>query len=399
LKVAAVAVLAVLTAARAARAEPQAGWAWGAVPIVNFDADAGVGVGGVGTLTRHARGLRPYRASLLVQLFATSEKVQGHELKWDVVAAGHPRLRAFGRVGYFATVNRNYCGLGNAVTCDPADAEAAADAAGIAPGTGERDDFVRRFHRVRFVDPFGQAGGRWRLDDRGVVSAFAQWRLWYFRPGTLSERGPYPGSLYARDHPDGEPGLASVPQLGVMVDTRDDEASPSRGVWIEASVRGAGRATGSTWSFAGGNLTARGYLRLGHAVVSATRVVVDGVAGDLPVPELGLVNAADTYVAFGGAAMGRGVREHRFIGRIKLLGQQELRAPLSRRWVAVGFVDAGWIAVDWDDVGGDPGRILWTTGGGLRFIYNPTFILRADLGVSPVEGWSPQVYLYLGHLY
>lgn len=380
-----------------AHAEGEPGWAGGAVPVLNYDADAGFGLGAIGTLARHDPDARPYRVALQAQVFVTSERVHGHELRWDVVGVGHRRLRLFGRVGYFATVNRNHCGLGNEVECAPAEAEAAADAAGLAPGSPERVELVRHFHQVRYVNPFAQAGARWRLGRR--LSAFGQWRLYDYRPGTLRERGPYPGSLYARAHPDGEAGLASVPQLGVMVDSRDAEGTPARGAWVEVSLRVADAATGSAWRFAGVNVTTRAYQRLAPWLVLATRQVTDVAAGALPLPELGLVNAAETYVAFGGQAMGRGVREHRYVGRIKVLGQLELRADLSRRWGAIAFVDAGWIAVDLADVGGDPARVLGSTGAGVRFVQHQTFILRADVGLSPHEGWAPQLYLQLGHLY
>lgn len=74
----------------------------------------------------------------------------------------------------------------------------------------------------------------------------------------MSERGPYPGSQFERDHPDGEPGLVSLGQAGLLFDTRDHEPAPTRGVLLEASVRGAHRATGSDWSFAG--VSASGHL-------------------------------------------------------------------------------------------------------------------------------------------
>jgi hypothetical protein len=390
------ALLALSTPARADRA---AGWSWGAVPFANFDADAGYGIGGVGTIAWHRPGFAPYRAQLFAQLFVTSERVQAHELRADVPGAGHPRLRLSARAGYFATVNRNYCGLGNAVDCDPAVAVAAADAAGLAAGTDERADFVRRYYRVRFVNPYLHPAARWRLDGRGALSAFAGWRLAWYRSGTLGDRGPYPGSLYESDHPDGEPGWISLPLAGLLYDTRDSETLPSRGVFVETSLHATAPALGSSWSFGGGNLTTRVYHRLTGRLVSATRLIADGTLGDPPVAELGLIDATETYVGFGGSVVGRGIREHRYVGRVRLIAQQELRLDLSRRWVGVGFADAGWIAVDWTDVGGDPDRVLWTAGAGLRYVSSPTFILRADLGLSPSEDFAPQLYLYLGHLY
>jgi hypothetical protein len=363
----------------AARADGAAGgWGWGAVPFANYDSDAGFGIGGIGTLTLHRPGVHPYRASLLLQVAATSERVQAHELRWDLVVPRAPRLRLYGRATLFSSVNSTYCGVGNGARCDPA-----------AP---------RHYHHMRFYSPTLQVGARWR-GRRPALSTFVQWRVFVYRVGSLTDAGTYPDSLYELDHPGGEPGVASVPQAGVMYDTRDSEGTPSRGVWAEASVRGAARATGSDWRFAGANVTTRVYQRLARGLVAATRLVTDVAAGDLPVIELGLINAAEIYPAFGGQTGGRGIRERHFIGRIKLLAQQELRLDLSRRWVAVPFVDAGWVAADWDDVGGDPGTIHWSGGAGLRYVSSSTFILRADLGVSPVEDWSPQLYLYLGHLY
>jgi hypothetical protein len=392
------AVVACLVASTGAARADESGWSGGAVPFVNYDADAGFGAGAIGSLLLRRPDATPHRASLLLQVFVSSERVQAHELRWDVVPPGHPDLRVFGRAAYFATVNRNYCGVGNAVTCDPAVAEAAADAAGLAVGSSERDDFVRHFYRIRFVAGTMHLGGRWRTRVR-ALSGFAQWRALYVRPGTWSDRGPYPGSLYAIDHPDGEPGLISAPQVGVMHDTRDSESTPSHGHWLEASLRGAGTVTGSDWSFAGGNVTARFYRAAGPRVVSATRIIADGVVGSPPTMELGQVNGAESYIAFGGESAGRGIREQRYIGAIKLLAQEELRIQLSRRWVGVGFMDAGWIAAAWDRMGGDTTRVLWSTGVGLRYVRSAGFIVRGDLGLSPVEGWSPQAYLYLGHLY
>jgi hypothetical protein len=311
-----------------------------------------------------------------------------------MVGVIHRRLRVFARLFYFSTVNRNYCGVGNEVTCDPAVAEAAADTAGLAGDA--RADFVRHYYLVRFLVPGGQLSGRWRICEGGPTSVFASWRVQYYRSGGLGERGPFPGSLYAIDHPGGEEGFASVPQLGIMYDTRDREGTPSSGLWLEASAR---VTAGGAWTFGGVNATARAYHRLHDRVVSATRAVVDIGAGDPPLAELGLVNAADTYVAFGGELAGRGIREHRYVGRVKAIAQQELRIDVSRRWQTVAFLDLGWIGVSLDNVGGKAARVLGGGGAGARFVHSQTFILRADVGISPHEGWSPQIYLQLGHLF
>jgi hypothetical protein len=374
--------IAICAVVRVAHADT--GWRWGALPVANYDADAGFGLGAIGTLTLHEAGVTPHRASFLLQLFATTERVQGHEARWDVVGAFDPRLRLSGRIALFSTVNNNYCGTGD-VTCATSDAEAAADAAGLGPGEA-RDDFVRHYYHLRFVSPSLRLGARWRFG--GALSAFAQWRVAYYRSGTFGTRGPYPGSLYAVDHPDGEPGWASVPQVGVMIDTRDREGTPSAGVWLEASLHGATRVLGSSWQYGGATAIARVYHRLASRVVSATRIAIDVSVGDPPIPELSLVNAADDFVAFGGQNAGRGIRGARYIGDLMALAQTELRVDVSRRWVVLGFVDAAWV----DGVVGSGGI-------GARFVVSQTFILRADVGTSPHEGWAAQAYVYLGHVF
>ena len=68
---------------------------------------------------------------------------------------------------------------------------------------------------------------------------FNGWRVGWYIPGTLLEPGPWPGSLYARLYPNGEPGISSVPQVGITIDNRDQEPAPSSGYFAEASLRGA----------------------------------------------------------------------------------------------------------------------------------------------------------------
>ena len=84
----------------------------------------------------------------------------------------------------------------------------------------------------------------------------------------------------------------------------------------------------------------RGYLPLdpGHSLVLASRLVVDLVAGDLPITELDRVGGTLDYGAFGGHRMGRGILEYRYLGRIRVQGGRLLRSgavlgvsPAARR--------------------------------------------------------------------
>jgi hypothetical protein len=59
------------------------------------------------------------------------------------------------------------------------------------------------------------------------------------------------------------------------------------------------------------------------------------------------------------------------------------------------FTDMGWIAVDWDHFGGDPEKIIPTAGFGTRLQLNRDTVVRADVGLSRVEGLDPMIYIEL----
>ena len=99
--------------------------------------------------------------------------------------------------------------------------------------------------------------------------------------------------------------------------------------------------------------------------------------------------------------MGRGIRARRYIGRIKIIAQAELRAAVfagpRAQWVLQAFVDSAWVGVGFNDFGGDLRRILVSFGGGTGVYWGKDFLVRLDLGLSPYEEWDPKFYLGLLH--
>lgn len=397
------------------------GLGFGGIPALNYDSDNGFGFGVVGSLYWYERGVEPYRYALTLILFATTKLVQDHQIRFDAVELFDLPLRLTLRGGYYQSRTQNFCGFGNEVSCDPHVAEV--EAARLGLRGSEREDFLRRYYFLRITRPYLQGLARWRLLREPVkVELMAGWRGHLLLPGDpwadddgdgapdLAFR-PYPGSLYEKVFPGGESGFASVFTAGVMFDKRDREASPTRGYWVEGTLRASSSWLGSSWDYAGGNLTARTYLPLftygEHHLVLAQRLVLDATVGDLPVAEMIRVGGSWDYTAFGGNPMGRGIRVQRYVGRIKVLEQIEARADVFRhelfgqrfRWGLVGLVDAGWIGVDWQDLGGDPYRILLGFGGGLRLAWNEDFVIRADVATSPIERFAPAVYIDIGQTF
>jgi hypothetical protein len=208
-----------------------------------------------------------------------------------------------------------------------------------------------------------------------------------------------------------------VLQAGLVVDERDFEPLPTRGWFAEGSLRVASSAWGSAYTYGGttASLAGRHPLGLGTDVVIASRLLVDLLAGDPPVDEIAEIGGVYDYPAFGGMWIGRGIRANRYLGKLKVINQTELRGFLADvnvldtqfdgYWVL--FADLAWIGADWDDLaGGIPGRadddaghplrILASGGVGLRVLVRRTFVVRLELGVSPFEQRGPSLYTPVG---
>jgi hypothetical protein len=408
--------------AHAASSAQPAGVTFSGIPAVNYIADNGLGVGLIAAAYLHDGVTAPYKTAITLQLFVTTKLVQDHNLIVDSLGVLGLPLRLNARLGYISSLSQNYCGLGGRVTCDPDVAADAAADVGLEPGTTAFDDFTRRYYQRRFMNPYGLFNLRYALIERSPgqptrVELTGGYRAFYFVPGDvfLDDDGdgrpdltPFPGSLYARDFPDGEPGLSSVVTAGLMLDSRDVEPSPHTGWWNEVSVRSATPGL-STWMFGGFNLTLRGFTTVplgfplygftGRRIVLANRFTIDGVVGDPPIQELARLGGSQDIYAFGGADIGRGIRVQRFLGKLKVLNQSEVRFRFAETellsqhfaFTLAGFIDAGIVADELlapTDVGVSAGG-----GGALRIAWNENFIIRIDIAVSPVERWAVQPYI------
>lgn len=400
------------------------GWGFGGVPALGYDPDAGFLFGAVGNIYRYDGVTAPYRETVSFQLLMTHKLVQDHALSLDALRAFDLPLRVNARIGFSETFGQNYCGLGPTVTCDIADAERDADLLDL---EGEaRDAHVRRYFVFPYISPNVTLNLRWRVNappvDKTVhddfkIEIMGGWRGALYVPGIPFDDDkdgrldlfPYAGSRYAADFPGGEPGFASVVQAGVIVDHRDNEPSPRHGWLVETSLRGAHPIVGSTWSWAGANLTLRGYTPLlpssidpDRRLVVAARLIADGVLGDPPVVEMAKIGGSVDLATYGGGDLGRGIRGQRFLGRVKLLEQQELRwhfydfDALGQRFglITNAFLDAGLVGLSADEFG--EARLPIGFGAAFAISWNENFILRVDVAASSVEGFAPYPYITLG---
>jgi len=372
---------------------PPGNWSFAGVPRLTLNSDEGIGLGVRGILFWHRHNQRPYKTAISFQAWATTRLVQHHFVRVDAIDAFQLPVRVETEAGFFSTLTMPFCG-------DPP----------------ERDCLDSDDTRLRSLEPYGLLNTRWRLwrqpffKDTLKLEAFVGWRGTQYIPGTLfdddkdgsADLFPYPGSRYAALFPEGEPGFASVVQAGIAIDTRDEEPNPTRGFFIDASVRGANALWGSAFDFGGANLTARLYAPLvpSRSVVIAERVIVDGVFGDAPWRERVRLGGLTETAGIGGLDVGRGIRLARYPGRLRLSLQHELRViPLtldifgnSLALPVALFLDTG-AAV----FANEAPRLL--VGGGISFrvIWNRTFVMRLDLALSPEEPGRLSTYSSPNH--
>jgi hypothetical protein len=385
------------------------GVGWGGFPYANYSTDTGVGFGAIGSIFYYDGMTAPYKSELYFLIFASTKNVHTHRLQYDWLEVGGQPLRLTSRVEFSADLAGNYCGYVAPGECDPDVALLAADNAGLVDNPKADDDaydaFVTNYYQTREIRPNAYVLGRYAFQEEGTrLEVFGSYYGELKKPGDFSETGPYAGSAYAQDFPDGEPGYVSLVQIGLMADGRDNEPAPIRGNWAEVSVRAAGKATGSSFGFGGLNLTERFYIPLGtDRLVLADRLVWDGMWGAPPTSEMVRSGSTDFYNWFGGQRAGRGIRWRRVFGEVKTMNQVELRATvasLGSKTVVditpIGFLDAAHIAEDFSSIG--DGIFAYGYGGGARIAINKNFILRGDVGFSPLED-GPGIYLDVKNLW
>ncbi len=382
------------------------------VPALGFGPDSGFGSGLVGSMYVDQEDYKPYKMALGLKIYLSTKGMHSHSLQFDQVKAFGLPLRLTTRVGFFSTLEQNYCGQGSAVDCDMNRANIDATNRGLVGDDNET--YVRRYYKNRFMSFFGDVFSRWLLwKDQAKLEFIASYRGRYYIEGDFKNKGPYRGSLYERDFKDKTTeGYLSTAEIGLMLDKRDHEPAPTQGYWFEGTVRGGSKIIGSAWPYFGVNLAARFYVPFDdeHRVVFASQTIADMIIGDLPYDAMSRIGGSQSlsdFNAIGGQYIGRGIREQLHVGRLKGIEQLELRFRLfsfnlfsqSFDFVPAAFGDIAVTASDFKSFTKEIGKIYSGFGGALRLHWNKTFIIRADLGVSPSENFSPKFYLVAGNVF
>lgn len=400
------------------------GWSIQGLPLLNFNSDEGLGFGARALLVDAGDGSQaPYRYALVAQFFQTTRGVAAHRLMFD--APGF--LESPWRLGLdLSLLNERfspYFGLGAAAAYEPTfaacdDRDALATAPDVCPGNPDFRGLryysfeQRTFPSVVFnarrslVGPLQVAlGYRFRLTK--VSARYGADDLGQLRDSRLEEDARAGLLTGAAAGGAGTFRTAEV-TAGLLLDTRDNEPAPVRGMFHELTLRGAAGATGSSFDYWGATANLRFYHPVvSERVVAALRLMVDVMGGDVPfflLSSFGGVEWRDGWGGIGGVYTARGILKNRMQGEVKALANGELRwrflsvAPGQQRvdFTLIAFLDAGQA---WADARfRDDGLARYAGGGGLRIAWEKNFIVRVDYGVSPRDGTSG-FYLDFNHLF
>lgn len=207
-------------------------------------------------------------------------------------------------------------------------------------------------------------------------------------------------------------------KAGIIHDTRDVEANPTRGTWNESFVIAAPSLLGNgNYSYLQLVVIHRHYFSLvPDRLTMANRLGYQGkLAGTMPFYMLPFIfNSYKTYDAFGGGKTLRGIIRNRIQGDGVAYGNFELRYKFLQGQVARqdiylslnAFADGAMVVqkhpVPYASSAIQPAkdRPHWALGGGLRVVLNQNFVVAVDYGqaVKKEDGTSG-LYIGLGFLF
>ena len=402
---------------------------FGALPALNFNSDIGFGFGAIGVLARVSPDADPYEWRVMMLLFAALKQddagdfgvpFQNHLVRVDIPGFLVPRLRLNAQLSFRRFSNAAYYGFGNRT--EPAE---------FTDEELEASEEARNFDRYDRIYPNIVANARIMLYKRPRELGRRRFELFVGADTTFNVLDVYSGSRLEQDlarlsnDADGGPRALRellrgtddhtllVLNLGLLWDSRDHEFEPTQGIFAELSSRWS-PGVQDDLRYAGFYLGASGYLSLwGPRVILAGRLATDLLVGDVPFYALSSFGALSPRDGPGGTASTRGVLLQRYIGKIKLISNLELRwllfeSSLLKQVFRLGlnaFFDAGRVWADYRSFRLDGQRLdgpfpeLRTgVGGGLHFRWGESFLIRAQFGYSPSDE-TTGLYIDINHAF
>ena len=308
------------------------------VPDIGGNSDIGVELGVAGSYVRFREGHYPYLFRLdAVASTSVKNDLRGfrpvqqyHTVRLDAPQFIAHTLRLDARVDFWRAVDATWYGAGNASTVVPRPVPP--DAASAYQYVGEHVRFSALF-RIKTNSPF-------------EIALYTHARYEFPEPYPSSKLGDdlASGAVIGR-----KPAFLETAAAGFMVDTRDNEIMPRRGIFYQVGVGGT---VGSAENVRFGEASAvtTHFASLAPSLIFASRFIASFKFGTVPFYELQQGDVFNPQYLLGGDAGVRGVRLGRYAGLVKTISNTELRfVPIPRfhvlRWRvlpgALVFFDAG----------------------------------------------------------
>lgn len=337
--------------------EERSGFEWLVVPVLKFNDDIGL-MYGIHTIFKEYGERGSSRAmdfDWFLELKARHSTKNRHEhwLYFDAPRLYGMQLRILGE--FLRIDDANYFGIGNNKTIKT-------------PGD--------QVYQYRLTEPrlqtflSGVIDGAWRWG-AGITFAYTDTKY-------------EPTTVLAEEQPTGvDGGHLALGIAALVYDTRNDELRPTDGYYLQLYAKAATRPLGSKFSFQGIGFEAAGFYSPLPNFVYAARFMGEELGGDVPFYELARIGGLRSAFGVGGVFTQRGYSESRFIGKRKLMTNQELRYyfPKILDLVSFGigvFGDAS-IVTDVD------ARIRPSGGFELSAKWKELITVRADMGFSNEE--------------
>ncbi|MGM0506044.1 MAG: BamA/TamA family outer membrane protein [Bacteroidota bacterium] len=347
------------------------------LPVLGYTSDSGLFGGALWQRNEYVGERTLYRNRQLIQLLASTRGELG-------LQAEHERVATEIRPTRFRTVlnlervpYQPYFGIGNETGFSSSDYES-----GYYDYLHRAVEWSGQWRRA--ILRIGSGAEPAQLDATAILQSG-----WY-RPGSTGNE-----TLFQDQYPDsGESSWIQLAGLGLLLEGRDHEVDPRRGVRIEGDLSLATPWLLSDESFRRFRLDLRHYLSLPFGVTLAQKVAYEGTWGEVPfwlMPTIGHDEAL------------RGYPLNRFRGRASIIHLAELRTWLFSildgevRLGAQLFMDTGRVFSPGEGMGELPDGLHQTFGvGGSMTLFHPDLIFRGDLGFSDEMF---RIYAGIGYLF
>ncbi|HOY43283.1 MAG TPA: BamA/TamA family outer membrane protein [bacterium] len=215
---------------------------------------------------------------------------------------------------------------------------------------------------------------------------------------------PLPNQLAQSPQPGMAGGWSNYARIGLVWDSRDQEAAPTSGCWSDLLIEKSAAILGSDYDFARITVTDRRYISLLPGLVYAQRLLVEHMPGHPPFYEMAVISGS--YQRIEGLGSGRSIRgipRLLFVGptklhtnfelRLRLLDMRILRQELT--FYGHLFADGGKVLLKGEKA--SLSRYQWSQGAGLHVQWKKELIGALDVGRSQYNDMA--VYLTFGNLF